>query len=142
MNRNHLWKLLIIVVVVGWAATEIWPPNNRPFIEVFQENIGKRDATYTNIMARVTELHQLNPQNDYKNLKDAVGTNDISRHFDIDTTGAKDPTVAILNALQKKAAGKIKRGLDLQGGSSFLVRMESGKLVLSNCSNYYCWLCD
>lgn len=129
MNRNHLWRLLIIVVIVGWAATEMWPPTGRPLIEAFQENIGKRDAVYTNIMTRFAELHQQNPESDYKNLKDAIGTNDISRHFDIETQGEKDPTIAILNALQKKAAGRIKLGLDLQGGSSFLVRMETGKLA-------------
>jgi len=129
MNRSHLWKLLIIVVVVGWAATEMLPLKSRPLIEVFQENIGKRDAVYTNIMTRFAELQKENPQNEYKNLFDAVGTNDISRHFDIDTKGAKDPNVAILNTLQRRAAGKIKLGLDLQGGSSFVVRMETGKLA-------------
>lgn len=129
MNRSHLWKLLIIVVIVGWAATEMLPLKSRPLIEVFRENIGKRDATYTNVMERFTELQKANPQNDYKNLLDAIGTNDISHHFDIDTTAAKEPTVAILNALQRKAAGKIKLGLDLQGGSSFVVRMETGKLA-------------
>src|ERR1043166_9542415 len=129
MNRSLLWKLLIIVVIVGWAVTEMLPLTSRPLIEVFQENVGKRDAVYTNVMTRFAELHKENPQNDYKNLLDAIGTNDISRHFDIDTKGAKDPNVAILNALQRKAAGKIKLGLDLQGGSSFVVRMETGKLA-------------
>ncbi len=129
MNRSHLWKLLIIVAVVGWAASEMLPIRSRPLIEVFQENVGKRDATYTNIMARFAELQKANPENEYKNLLDAVGTNDISRHFDFDTKGAKDPNVAVLNWIQRKASGKIKLGLDLQGGSSFVVQMETGKLA-------------
>src|ERR1041385_8142261 len=116
MNRNHLWKFLLIVFIVGWALTAMWPPKSRPLMEVFQENIGKRDGVYSNIVARYSELHKANPQNDYKNLKEAIGTNDLSRYFDIDTKGAKDPNVAVLNYLQKKAAGKIKLGLDLQGG--------------------------
>ncbi|HTD68507.1 MAG TPA: protein translocase subunit SecD [Candidatus Limnocylindria bacterium] len=129
MNRSHLWKLLIIVVVVGWAATEMLPYKSRPLIEVFQENIGRRDGTYTNILARFAELQKANPENEYKNLLDAIGTNDISRHFDVDTKGAKNPSQAILNWVQRKAAGKIKLGLDLQGGSSFVVQMETGKLA-------------
>ena len=132
MNRNHLWKFLIIVFVVGWAATEMYPPNGRPLIEVFQENIGKRDAAYTNIMTQFAELQKANPQAEYRNLLEAVGTNDLSRSFDIDTKGEKDPTRAILNTLQRKSAGKIKRGLDLQGGTSYLVEMQTGKLATNS----------
>jgi SecD/SecF fusion protein len=129
MNRSHLWKLLLIVFVVGWCATAMWPPKSRPLFDVFQETILKRDAVYTNIVTRYAELHKASPQADYRNLREAIGTNDISRHFEIDTKGEKDPTEAILNTLQKKAAGKIKLGLDLQGGSSFLVRLETAKLA-------------
>jgi SecD/SecF fusion protein len=107
----------------------MWPPKSRPLFDVFQETILKRDAVYTNIVTRYAELHKASPQADYRNLREAIGTNDISRHFEIDTKGEKDPTEAILNTLQKKAAGKIKLGLDLQGGSSFLVRLETAKLA-------------
>ena len=129
MNRSHLWKFLLIVFLVAWALSAMIPPTSRPLIEVFQETIGRRDGAYSNIMAQFKVLHQQNPQNDYKNLRDAIGTNDLSRHFEFDLKGEKDPTAAILNQLQKKAAGKIKLGLDLQGGSSFLVQMETGKLA-------------
>jgi SecD/SecF fusion protein len=128
MNRSHLWKFLLIVFVVGWAASEMFPLKSRPLVEVFQENYGNRDQSYSNIMARFGELQKANPQAEYRNLRDAIGTNDLARHFEIDTKGEKDPTSAILNALQKKAAGKIKLGLDLQGGSSFLVRMQTTQI--------------
>ena len=128
MNRSHLWKLLIIVVVVGWAATEMLPYKSRPLMDAFNESVGKRDGVYSNIVARFAELQKANPENEYKNLKDAIGTNDISRHFDIDTKGEKDATMAILNTLQRRSAGQVKLGLDLQGGSSYLVEMETGKL--------------
>lgn len=128
MNRSHLWKLLIIIVVVGWATYEMLPLKSRPLIEVYQENVGKNDTVHSNIMVRFAELQKANPENEFKNLKDAIGTNDISRHFDIDTKGEKDPTTTILYALQRKGAGKVRLGLDLQGGSSFLVEMDTSKL--------------
>jgi hypothetical protein len=105
MNRNHLWKLLLILFVVGWSIAEMYPPTGRPLFEVFQESVGKRDGVYSNIVERFTQLQQQHPQAEFRNLREAVGTNDISRHFEIDTQGAKDPTIAILNALQKKAQG-------------------------------------
>ena len=129
MNRSHLWKFLIIVLVVAWSASRMIPPTGRPLIDAFQENVGKRDGVYSNILENFAVLQKQNPQAEYSNLKNAIGTNDISHHFEIDTTSAKDPTQTILNALQRKAAGKIKLGLDLQGGVSFLVRLETGKLA-------------
>lgn len=129
MNRSHLWKFLLIVFIVGWAATEMLPLKSRPLIEVFQENYGNRDEAYKTIVARFAELQKANPQAEFKNLRDAIGTNDLSRHFEIDTRGAKDPTDAVLKGLQRKAAGKIKLGLDLQGGSSFLVELQTAELA-------------
>jgi SecD/SecF fusion protein len=37
-----------------------------------------------------------------------------------------------LNRLQREVAGKIKLGLDLQGGTSFLVEMDMSKLTDTN----------
>ena len=42
-----------------------------------------------------------------------------------------DPTTFILNRLQRDAAGKIKLGLDLQGGTAFLVEMDTNALAAS-----------
>jgi SecD/SecF fusion protein len=132
MNRSHLWKFLLIVFVVGWSVTSMWPPNSRPLIDVFQENIGRRDAVYTNVMTRFAELQQANPRREFRNLREAIGTNDLSRHFEIDVRNERDPATALLHALQKKAAGKIKLGLDLQGGSSFLIELQTGKLATNS----------
>ena len=46
--------------------------------------------------------------------------------------GAKEqlhPTTYILNRLQREAAGRIRLGLDLQGGTSFLVEMDTNGLA-------------
>jgi SecD/SecF fusion protein len=129
MNRSLLWRFLLIVFVVGWATYSMYPWKSRPLAEVFQENAQKRDATLTAILTRFNELQKANPQNEYGNLIQAIGTNDITKYFDYNVSGKKDPTRAILNEIQKDAASKIKLGLDLQGGSSFLVRLETGKLA-------------
>ena len=39
------------------------------------------------------------------------------------------PDRVFLNRLQREAAGKIRLGLDLQGGTSFLVSMETNNLT-------------
>ena len=45
------------------------------------------------------------------------------------------PTTFILNQLQRDASGKIKLGLDLQGGTSFLVEMDTNVLLSADTNN-------
>src|ERR1043166_246097 len=133
MNRNHLWKLFLIVFVVAWSAFEIYPPNGRSILDVFQEEGSPRDATFTNILQRAQELQKENPNRSlFADLKDAVGTNEIARYFPFDVKGEKNPTSVVLYRLQQEAAGRIKLGLDLQGGTSFLVVMDTNKLSQSS----------
>ena len=76
------------------------------------------------------------PERPYDNLAEAVGTNDITRYFPF--FGAKNelhPTTYILNRLQREAAGRIRLGLDLQGGTSFLVSMDTNRLTQASDTN-------
>src|SRR5438105_13980854 len=129
MNRNHLWKLLIIVFVVAWSAFEIYPPTGRNVIEVFNEEAARKDANLSNIVARAQQLQKENTNlTAFAALKQAADTNEIARYFPFDVKGEKDPTSAVLYRIQQDAAGKIKLGLDLQGGTSFLMEMNTNKL--------------
>src|SRR5260221_4957100 len=133
MNRNHLWKLLLIIFVVAWSAFEIYPPNGRSIIEVFNEEASRKDANFSNIVARAQQLQKENPNRSlFADLKDALGTNEIARYFPFDVKGEKNPNSAVLYHLQQEAAGRIKLGLDLQGGTSFLVEMDTSKLSQSS----------
>ena len=98
--------------------------------EDFEKKAVNRDATYSNIVEHLQKLDQERPGRVFANLVDAVGTNDIARYFPY--AAPKDQSNvsrAILNRLQKDAAGKIKLGLDLQGGTSFLVGIDTNYLA-------------
>ena len=129
MKQKHLWQLLLIVFVVVWSIFELSPPTGRDLVQDFQEKARGKDAAYSNIIARVQQLQKDLPGRTYGNLKEAVGTNDITKYFShINPKGQKNPSAYVLNRLQREAAGKIKLGLDLQGGTSFLVGMDTSKL--------------
>jgi len=130
MNQKHLWQLLVIVFVVVWSVIEITPPRGRDLLVEFQGKARNKDATFSNIVARATQLQKDLPGRTFGNLKDAVGTNDLVPYFShrITVKGDKNPSAFILNRLQREAAGKIKLGLDLQGGTSFLVGMDTSKI--------------
>jgi len=131
MNRNNLWRFIIVVLVVAWALFEIYPPTNRDLIQVFRENARGTDETLSKIIAHAQDLSKDRPDKEYSSLLEAIGTNDIVNYFPQFTKkiNLANPTVSILNAVQREALGSIHLGIDLQGGTSFLVEMDTNHLV-------------
>jgi SecD/SecF fusion protein len=129
MNRSHLWKLLLIAFVVIWSIFEFTPPSSRDLLLEFQRNARRPDATFSNIVQRAQELQKEMPNRTFANLKEAVGTNEIAHYFpQFNVKGQKEPNRFVLHQIQRQASGKVRLGLDLQGGSSFLVEMDTNQL--------------
>jgi len=129
MNRNNFWRFVIVVGIIVWSLYEIYPPRGRDLVQVFTERAINRDTNFTAMVNRARELEKAAPGKAYEGLKQAVGTNDLTKYFPFyDAKTETHPNNYILNQLQREAAGKIRLGLDLQGGTSFLVRMETNKL--------------
>ena len=104
MNRNHLWRLLIIVGVIIWSLIEMYPPTNRDLVQFFREKAVQRDETFTKIYTQAQELQKTRSDRAYENLQDAIGTNSIVKYFPFFEAGLeKDPTISILNRLQREA---------------------------------------
>jgi SecD/SecF fusion protein len=133
MKKPKFWWSLI-AFLIAWSLWEIYPPTSRDLIHVFQDQAdpAKVDTNFTAIVGQAEALAKANPdpQLEFGDLMTAIGTNDIQRYFPyIDVHTDTHPTYAVLNALQRKAAGKIKLGLDLQGGTEFLVSLDTNHLV-------------
>ena len=127
MNRNNLWRFVLVVL---WSLYELYPPQPRDLLLVFREKSQVRDTNFTAILRRAQDLQKTMPEKPYDNLMEAIGTNDITRYYPF--YGAKNelhPTTFIMNRLQRQAAGRIRLGLDLQGGTSFLVSMDTNRLT-------------
>jgi SecD/SecF fusion protein len=130
MNRNNFWRFILVVVVILWSLYELYPPEGRDLVLFFREKAVNRDRAFTAFFQKAQALQKAMPEKPYDNLAEAIGTNDITHYFP--SFGAKDqlhPTTFILNRLQREAAGRIHLGLDLQGGTSFLVSMDTNQLA-------------
>ncbi len=130
MNRNLSWRFAFVVFVVAWSLWSIYPPQSPNLIDVFHERAVTRGesnsvATVRTIVDEARKLDAANPTRTFANLQQAISTNDITPFFPfIKASTEADPSKAILQKLQQQNAGKIKLGLDLQGGTSFLVRLK------------------
>ena len=130
MSRNNFWTFLFVVLIVCWSFYEMYPPTSRSLVVEFSSRAVDRDADFTNILQRLQPLLQAGTNSEFGNLQDAIGTNSIVRYFPFfDAKNELYPNTYVLNQLQRDAAGKIKLGLDLQGGTSFLVEMDTNRLV-------------
>ena len=133
MKSGYYWKWFFVVFVVAWAITEMSPPKSKNLVDHFALEVDRSDATKTEvidgIIARARELETANPGREYANVLDAVGAVDLRPLFPaVKTETAENPNREILNSLQSDAAGQIRLGLDLQGGISFMVAMQTNKL--------------
>jgi SecD/SecF fusion protein len=129
MNRNNFWRFVIVVLVLIWAVISFYPPSSRDLIQTFRERAVKTDTNFHAIVQRAVDLQQKKPEKPYEDLKDAIGTNDIARYFPFyDVTNNANATTAILNRLQRDSTGKVRLGIDLQGGTSFVVSMKTNSL--------------
>jgi SecD/SecF fusion protein len=111
----------------------MYPPTSENLISFFndQADSAKVDATFKQIVAQAQaqEKADPDPHRQFAELMTAIGTNNIQPYFPyMDVRSEEHPTYAILNGLQRKAAGKIKLGLDLQGGTEFLVSLDTNHM--------------
>ena len=141
MKRNNLLRLAIVVGLILWSFYESGVlgylgigshlPSDRDIVKYFKDRAVSRDTNYTAIVTMAEQLRTKAPERGFANLKDAVGTNDITKYFPFfEAKNELYPTTYILNRLQREAAGRIKLGIDLQGGTSFLVEMDTNKLMV------------
>ena len=130
MNRNNLWRFILVVAVLAWAIFEIYPPTNRDLIQVFRENARAVDDNFIKIVQHAQDLTKERPADEYGNLVEAIGTNDITPYFpQYSKLSQTHPTTSILNAVRRESLGNIHLGIDLQGGTSYLVEMDTNHLV-------------
>ena len=129
-QNNNLWKFLFVLFIIGWSFVQMYPPTSRDLVKEFVARAENPDAMFTNILSRVDALQKTATNSEFANLRAAIGTNDIQPYFPfINASNELDGTTFILNRIQREAAGQIKLGLDLQGGTAFLVEMDLSALT-------------
>jgi SecD/SecF fusion protein len=131
MRNRALWATTVVLVLV-WSIYNFLPMASKNLAQEFQLRVppSKRDDAFKGILTRLAELQKANPDRQFANLLEAIGTNDITRYFPLPEAAKQgEPTRYILNRLQREGAGKMRLGLDLQGGTSFLVAMQTNALI-------------
>ena len=132
MKRNNLTRFLFLLLILIWAGTEMTPLWDQPgkLIEEFSKAENK-DEAFNKVIADAKASHKENDINEFGTLYDAVEASGLAltNYFPkMNFRGQAPDNRLVLQKLQKRVAGQIQLGLDLKGGSSFLVAMDTSKL--------------
>jgi len=134
VKRNNLARFLFLLLILGWAVTEMTPLWDKPgkLIEEFKK-AKDRDEAFDKVVADVEASHEEDDSNEFGDLYKAVEASGLAltNYFPKIKFGEQAPdNRLVLQALQKRVAGQIQLGLDLKGGSSFLVAMGDNKIMI------------
>ena len=74
MNRSHLWKLVLILLVVAWSVSEIYPPTSKNLIEAFEQQSSTPNKTFDEIVKKAPAVgHVQHGPNTGDHLLELVG---------------------------------------------------------------------
>jgi acyl carrier protein len=134
VKRNNLARFLFLLLILGWAVTEMTPLRDQSLIDEFSKAEAK-DEAFDKVIATAKASHEEDDSNEFGDLYKAVEASGLALtdYFPKMKFGEQTPNNRlVLQSLQKRVAGQIQLGLDLKGGSSFLVAMDTSKLDTSD----------
>jgi len=131
MQQSIIKRIILILVIVAASLYALWPPTDQNLIATFDKTATQKDEAFTKLMEAVRKAQAAQPERAYANLRSQVEEQktDLTKYFPrFAKKDSKTPNLDILARVQKLNAGKLRLGLDLKGGTSFLVELEVSKL--------------
>ncbi|MCX6909583.1 MAG: protein translocase subunit SecD [Verrucomicrobia bacterium] len=131
MQQSIIKRIILILAIVAASLYALWPPTDQNLIATFEKTATQKDEAFAKLMEVVRKAQAAQPERAYANLRSQVEEQkiDLTKYFPhFAKKDSKTPNLDILARVQKLNAGKLRLGLDLKGGTSFLVELEVSKL--------------
>lgn len=129
MNQNLSFKTLFVIFLIAWALWELNPPTGQNLIDYIEKQATNTDEGFESLIKEAREKSESGAMTPYGALLESMDADQsLTTYFpDLEKLAdqSREPNRAVLNKLQERAAGKIKLGLDLQGGTEFRVRLDT-----------------
>ncbi len=134
MRQSIIWRFVVIILVLTVWGASLFPLNDQPFYEVLKEEAGKKaDKKLDRLIERAQKIDNSNdgkvltPPRAVLQIAEKRGINlrdYISIYNQPDASNE-----AVVDLVRRKAAGKLRLGLDLRGGTEFIVNFDKQKLI-------------
>lgn len=132
MKGAILWKLILSVLVVGWAAMNLIPLRDTPFEEHIEIRATANEAEFADLLQRARD--RVADGTDptlflaLRNLAQEEQIDLYTRYFPdinlVDVRNVNRRNEILMRVLLDEPRGKVRQGLDLQGGVAFTLRID------------------
>ena len=136
MRGNILWKVLLSVIVLAWALLSVYPLKDTPFEVYIKERVtadqGAFDVLYSKAEARVEVGTSPTLFVAFSELAKEENVNLAQFFPDInlaDVRNLNKRNEILLSYLLQQSQGKIRLGLDLEGGVAFTLKVDESALA-------------
>ncbi len=127
MQGSIVWKLLLTVVITGWAASNLVPLRETPFPEYVREAATANQEEFNALMDRAEEQAAADDDvTEFMALRSIANSEGIDLHkyfpqfrLEASLRNLERRNSLILNQLLKDSQASLQLGLDLRGGVSF-----------------------
>ncbi len=124
MLKRNLWKILLSIAVLAWAAAELFPLKDIPFPEYVKTHVTAKPAEFAKLMDEAAQrVKNVQAVNEFVALKQIAKERniDLSQYFtDIrledSLRNISKRNDILLAELIRRSKGRIQLGLDLHGG--------------------------
>jgi SecD/SecF fusion protein len=138
MLKRNLWKVLLSLAIVAWAASELIPTKDTPFPEYARTHATAKQAEFAKLLDEAAARHKANPAltpSEFVALKQ-IGKErklDLSQYFpnvNLESTlrNVEKRNDILLNELLRRSHARLQKGLDLAGGVAVTLEVDETKL--------------
>jgi len=124
MLKRNLWKILLSLAVVAWAASELLPMKDTPFVEYARTHATAKPAEFAKLLDEAAaKTKKLEAVSEFVALRQ-IGKErkiDLSQYFPdvrLESTlkNVEKRNNILLNELDRRRKARLQMGLDLAGG--------------------------
>lgn len=132
MLKRNLWKILLSVLIAGWAVSELLPLKDVPFAKYAREHAGAKPAEFAKLLdeAAARKMAGRAPS-DFVALKQIASERklDLTQYFPdirLESTlrNIDKRNDILLNELLRRTKGRMQLGLDLKGGVAVTLEVD------------------
>ena len=125
MTKSLIWRFLILFIILSAWAYSLFPLTDQPFIETVEKLASNKDKQFERLMSQ-TKTHPLIKSNPPEALLATANKLQIklNNYFSLKKKkNAKNKE--LIHYLVFKSKGKIRLGIDLSGGTEFIISFDS-----------------
>lgn len=132
MKKSTTWRFVVIaLVLVAWIYS-MYPLTDRDFMKTFNEYADQSNSNFPELMAEkqaIQDNRNALKMSDPRALKDAADKLGLTLNTFVTVPNfEKASNDVLIDAIKNECRGKLQLGLDLSGGTEFIIRPDDAQL--------------